>query len=95
METLKIIYLALLLVAFPAAFYLTGKAIYNMFRVVTNVNGRYASLLGPILLLMPSMFNEIGNIYRVKLLRQLPWLFASYLVCFGVVALAGLNNAPH
>lgn len=72
-----------LVVFFITAFYLTGLCIYYMFRMVTNVTGKYASLFAPFLLFMPNQFNAEGNLYRSKFIKCFPLLVLSYLAMFG------------
>ena len=78
------IVLALLLIAFFGAFVFTGKAIYHMFHVVTNITGKYANFLGPFLLFMPSQFTPEGNKHRVALGSTI----IGVIVCWAVILLA-------
>ena len=70
------------LLAIVTGLYLTGKMVFHMHKVVTNVTGKYASFLGALLLFMRSQFNEVGNIHRTKLLRLLPLLLLAYGIAF-------------
>ena len=74
------------IVAFAGGMYFTCKAIFHMYHVVTNVTGRYASFLGPFILLSPSHFNSKGNQHRVALGPVLLGLAASWAVLFAVGA---------
>jgi hypothetical protein len=78
------IVLALLLIAFVGAFVFTGKAIYHMYYVVTNITGKYGNFLGPFVLLMPSQFTPEGNKHRVALA---PAIFG-VIVCWAVILFA-------
>ena len=69
---------------FPFALFATGKVIFHVYKVVTNVTGKYTSLFGAALLFMPSQFNEEGNFHRVQLLRWLPWVVVSDTILFGL-----------
>jgi hypothetical protein len=75
---------------FIFAMYATGKVIFHMFKLVTNVTGTYASLFGAFLLFMPSQFNKEGNAHRVILLRWLPWVAISYAVLFRLKYVIGI-----
>jgi hypothetical protein len=75
---------------FVFALYATGKVIFHMYKLVTNVTGTYASLFGAFLLFMPSQFNEEGNANRIILLRWLPWVAISYVVLFGLNYVVGV-----
>ena len=72
-----------LVVFFITAFCLTALCIYYMFRMVTNVTGKYASLFAPFLLFTPNQFNAEGNLYRNKFIKCFPLLVLSYLCIFG------------
>jgi len=78
------IVLAVLLIAFIGAFVFTGKAIYHMYYVVTNITGKYGNFLGPFVLLMPSQFTAEGNKHRIALA---PAIFG-VIVCWVVILLA-------
>ena len=73
-------------VAFVGAFFFTGKAIFHLYHVLTNVTGKYSGFFGPLLLLMPSQFNDKGNKHRVALG---PTLFA-LMVCWFVLYFTGV-----
>lgn len=79
MEMAKI---AISVLAFVACFVLIGKAIYHMWFVVTNVTGKYANFLGPLLLFMPNQFNEVGNKHRASLGLTLLGVLVCWLVLF-------------
>jgi len=74
--------LVVLIGVFGFSLYATGKVIFHMYKLVTNATGAYASLFGAFLLLMPSQFNEEGNVHRFILFRWLPWVAISYAVLF-------------
>lgn len=76
--------IALFLIASVGAFVFTGKAIYHMYYVVTNITGKYGSFFGPFVLLMPSQFTAEGNKHRVALA---PAIFG-VIVCLAVMLLA-------
>ena len=71
--------IAIAVLAFIACFVLTGKAIYHMWFVVTNVTGKYANFLGPLLLFMPNQFNEVDNKHRAS-------LGSTLIRCIGMLA---------
>ena len=77
MELLKLIIVS---AAGIGAFILTAKATYHMYHVVTNVTGKYSNFFGPLLLLMPSQFNEKGNRHRIALGPVLLWVMACWFV---------------
>ncbi len=85
---MEIAQIAIVVVTFIACFILTGKAIYHMWFVVTNITGKYANFLGPLLLFMPSQFNDVGNKHRVSLGPTL----IGVLVCWLVLFLSGALN---
>lgn len=59
--------LVLTFVGLIGGFFFTGKAVYHVFYLVTNVTGKYASFFGPFVLFMPNQFNAEGNRHRVAL----------------------------
>lgn len=79
METVQI---AIAVLVFIACSVLTGKAIHHMWFVVTNVTGKYANFLGPLLLLMPNQFNEVGKKHRASLTSTLIGVLVCWLVLF-------------
>jgi hypothetical protein len=70
------------LIALLFTFYLTGKFTYHVYKLVSNCTGRYAFLFGPLLWFMPSQFNLEGNDHRIRLIRMLPKLMASFTITF-------------
>ncbi len=85
MDTIRVV---LAISGFIGAFFFTGKAIYHAFYVVTNVTGKYASLLGLFVLLMPKQFNAEGNRHRVALGSAL----LGVAVCWGAIYVSGALN---
>lgn len=75
--------------AFAGGMYFTGKVIFHMYHVVTNITGRYASFLGPLLLLSPSQLNTKGNQHRLALGPALLGL----AVCWAVLLAVGAVRA--
>ncbi len=73
---------AIVIITFIACVVLTGKAIYHMWFVVTNITGKYASFLGLLLLLMPSQFNEVGNKHRESLGPTVIGVLICWLILF-------------
>lgn len=78
-----------MVIAFPFAFYFVVRSIFHMYKVVTNITGKYASFYGPLLLLMPSQLNEKGNEHRIKLLYCLVWVILTFVVLFGGQLISG------
>jgi len=74
--------IAITVLASFACFVLTGKAIYHMWFVVTNVTGKHANFLGLLALFMPNQFNEVGNKHRASLGPTLIGVLACWLVLF-------------
>ena len=85
---MEIVRIAVAIPAFIGAFFFTGKAIYHMFYVVTNITGKNASLLSPFVLLMPSQFNTLGNQHRVALGPSL----LGIAVCWVLLFVSGALN---
>ena len=73
----------ILIITFVTFFYLILKALYHGFNMINNVTGKYASFLGPLVLFMPSQFNEEGNKHRIKLYPHI----IGAAVCSGVIFL--------
>lgn len=82
MDTIRIV---LAISGSIGALFFTVKAIYHGFYVVTNVTGKYASLLGPFVLLMPNQFNAEGNRHRDGLWPAL----LGVAVCWGALFVSG------
>jgi hypothetical protein len=76
-------------VAFAGAMYFTGKAIFHTYHVVTNITGRYASFLGPFVLLAPSHFNSKGNQHRLALGPVLLGVAVSWAALFAIGVVRG------
>ena len=95
MESKAITSLALiaLIGLFLFSLYATGKVVFHMYKAVTNITGKYSSLFGVLSLVMPSQFNEEGNIHRVKLLKWLPVVAISYSILFSLKYLVGTGAA--
>ena len=81
----KALILVVVIPAFIGGMYFTGKAIFHTYHVVTNITGKYASFLGPFVLLSPSQFNSKGNQHRVALGTNFLGLF----VCWTVLLVVG------
>jgi len=71
-------------VVFAVAFVLTGKAIFHVFKIVTNITGRWADFMGPLILFSPSQLNAEGNKHRLAFGRLFLPLVVSYIVLFGI-----------
>lgn len=82
---LKALILMVVIPAFIGAVYFTGKAFFHMYHMVTNTTGKYASFLGPFVLLSPSQFNSKGNQHRIALGTTFLGLFVCWIVLFVVV----------
>ena len=87
MELFKAIILLTVLAAFVYTFIAISRLIFNTFKVITNITGKYAPVLGPLILFMPTMFNEEGNRHRVRVLYLFPRAVIGFLYCFGVMFL--------
>ena len=79
MDKLQVVILVL---AFVACMFFTGKVIYHAAYVINNVIGKHSSFFGPFILFMPSQFNKIGNKHRVSLFPSLLGVAASWLIFF-------------
>ena len=79
MELVKAI---ILLLAFVSCFYFTAKAIYHMFHMLNNIIGKYANFLAPLVLFMPSQFNEEGNKHRIKFYPSIIGVAISWGIIF-------------
>lgn len=89
MDIEKILVFVATAAAFVGCMYFTCKALFHMYHVVTNVTGRYASLLGPFVLLSSSQFNSKGNQHRVALGPNLLGVALCWAVLFAVGAVRG------
>ena len=79
MEIIKAI---ILLLAFISFLYFTGKTLYHGFNMINNVTGKYASFFAPLILFMPSQFNEEGNKHRVKFYSSIIGVAISWAIYF-------------
>ena len=68
--------------AFVGAMGFTLKFLYHMYNVVTNITGKSAYLLGPLVLFMPNQFNDFGNKHRTALGVPLFGLITCWLILY-------------
>ena len=78
-----------LLAGFGCAAIFTCKALYHMFHIVTNASGRFANLLGPLVLLVPGQLTQEGERHRKPLGVALLGLAFGWLVLFAIGAVGG------
>ncbi len=81
--------IGLLLAGFGCAAVFTCKAIYHMFHIVTNVSGRHANFLGPLVLIVPGQLTPEGERHRKPLGISLVGLACGWLVLFAIGAVGG------
>lgn len=70
------------------ALFFTAKLIYHTYFVVTNVTGKYASLLGPLVLFIPGQLNASGNKHRAAMARA----FLGVVSFWGLLFASGALN---
>lgn len=85
---MDIVRIAVAISAAIGAFFFTGKLIYHTYSVVTNFTGKYASLLGPLILFMPGQLNALGNKHRAALAPA----FLGLVACWGLLFASGALN---
>lgn len=79
---MEIAHIGTVLIAFIGCFIFTGKTIYHTWFIVTNIKGKYANYLGPLVFLMPSQLNDAGNKHRRSLGPALLGIIICWLVLF-------------
>ena len=85
----EVISIIFLLIGFGCAAFCTGKAIYHMYHIVTNVSGRYANFLGPFALIVPGQLTKEGERHRKPLGVALLGVAFGWFVLFAIGAVRG------
>jgi len=67
----------------------TGKAIYHMFHIVTNVSGKHSSFLGPLVFVLPGQLTAEGERHRKPLVMSIIGVCVGWAAFFAVGAVGG------
>ena len=85
----EVISIVFLLAGFSCAFIFTCKALFHMFHIVTNVSGRFANFLGPLVLIVPGQLTPEGERHRKPFGLALVGVALGWFVLFAIGAVRG------